>query len=120
MIQYLLKPSEPFGGDINVKVYLPNYASKADLKNATGTDTPKLGAKSDLVSLKTEVGKLDFGKLVPVPVNLSKLSDVVKNDVVKKTAYDQLLVKVSNIDTGGLVLKSKHDKDKTELANKIQ
>ena len=120
MIQYLLKPSEPFGGDINVKVYLSNYASKADLKNATGIDAPKLAAKSDLVSLKAEVGKLDIGKLVHVPVNLSKLSDVVKNDVVKKTAYDKLLAKVSNIDTCGFALKTKYDKDKTELANKIQ
>ena len=47
MIQYLLKPSEPFGGHINVKVYLSNYASKADFKNATGIHTPKLAAKSD-------------------------------------------------------------------------
>ena len=51
---------------------------------------------------------------------LCKLSDVVKNDVVKKTAFDKLLAKVSNIDTGGFVLKTKYDKDKTELANKIQ
>ena len=68
MIQYLLKPSEPFGGHINVKVYLSNYASKADLKNATGILTPKLAAKSNLVSLKAEVGKLDIGKSVPVPM----------------------------------------------------
>ena len=68
MIQYLLKPSEPFGGHINVKVYLSNYASKADLKNETRIHTPKLAAKSDLVSLKAEVGKLDIGKSVPVPM----------------------------------------------------
>ena len=68
MIQYLLKPSEPFGGHINVKVYLSNYASKADLKNATGIHTPKLAAKSNLVSLKAKVGKLDIGKSVPVPM----------------------------------------------------
>ena len=68
MTQYLLKPSEPFGGHINVKVYLSNYASKADFKNATGIHTPKLAAKSDLVSLKAEVGKLDIGKSVPVPM----------------------------------------------------
>ena len=52
------KPYEPFGGDINVTVDLSNYAVKADLKNATGIDASKLAAKSDLVSLKAEVGKL--------------------------------------------------------------
>ena len=53
-------------------------------------DTPKLSAKSDLASLRAEVDKLDTDKLIPVPVDLSKLSDVVKNDVVKKTVYDKL------------------------------
>ena len=53
-------------------------------------DTSKLSAKSDLASLRAEVDKLDTDKLIPVPVDLSKLSDVVKNDVVKKTVYDKL------------------------------
>ena len=51
MRQYFPKPYEPFGGEINVKVDLSNYATKADLKNETGIDTSKLAAKSDLVSL---------------------------------------------------------------------
>ena len=59
--------------------------------------------------------KLDIDKLVPVPVDLSKLSDVVKNDVVKKTVYDKLVAKVNNIDTSGFVLKTKYDTDKSEL-----
>ena len=84
MIQYFPKPYEPFSGDINVKVDLSNYATKADLKHETGIDTSKLAAKSDLASLKSEIDKLDIDTLVPVPVDLSKLSDVVKNDVVKK------------------------------------
>ena len=50
-------------------------------------------------SLKTEVDKLDIDKLAPVPVDLSKLSDVVKNDFVKKAVYDKLAAKVNNIDT---------------------
>ena len=50
--------------------------------------------KTNLANLKTEVDKLDIDKLVPVPVDLSKLSDVVKNDVVKKTVYDKLAAKV--------------------------
>ena len=57
MIPYFTKPYQPFGGDINAKVDLSNYATKTDLKNATGIDTSKLAAKSDLVSLKAEVAK---------------------------------------------------------------
>ena len=76
MSQYFPKPYEPFGGD-SVKADLSHYATKTDLKNAAGIDTSKLAAKSDLASLKVEVDKLDIDKLVPVPVDLSKLSDVV-------------------------------------------
>ena len=75
--------------------------------------------KTNLASLKTEVDKLDIDKLAPVPVDLSKLSDVVKNDVVKKTVYDKLVAKVNSIDTSGFVLKTKYETDKTELKNKI-
>ena len=56
---------------------------------------------------------------MPVPVELSKLSDVVKNDVVKKDVYDRLVAKVNNIDTSRFVLKTKYDTDKLELDNKI-
>ena len=63
--------------------------------------------------------KLDIEKLAPVPVDLSKLSDVVKNDVVKKTVYDQLAAKINNIDTNDFVLKTKYQTDKTELDKKI-
>ena len=68
-------------------------------------NTSKLAAKSDLASLKAEKDKLDIDKLVPVPVDLSKLSDVVKNDIVKKTVYDKLAAKVNNIDTSKFVFK---------------
>ena len=60
------------------KLYLSNYATKTDLKNATRIDTSKLAAKSNLVSLKAEVDKLDIDKLVLDPVDFSKLSDIVK------------------------------------------
>ena len=63
--------------------------------------------------------KLDIDKLVPVPLDLSKLSDVVKNEVVKKTVYDKLVAKVDNIDTSDFVLKTKYDTDKAELEKKI-
>ena len=56
---------------------------------------------------------------MPVPVDLSKLSDVVKNGVVKKDLYDKLVTKVNNIDTNGFVLITKYDTDKSELENKI-
>ena len=88
MSQYLPKPYEPFGGDVNVKVGLSNYATKTDLKNVTHVDVSSFALKSNLASLKTEVDKPDIDKLAPVPGELSKLSDVVKNDVVKKTVYD--------------------------------
>ena len=84
MSQYVPKPFETFGGDIRVKVYLSNYASKTDLKKATVIDTSQLATKSDLVSLTAEVDKLDIDKLVPLSVDLSKLSDVVKMMLLKK------------------------------------
>ena len=118
MSQYFPKPYEPFGGDINVKVDLSNYATKADIKNISHVDTSSFALKTNLDSLKTEVDKLDIDKLVPVPVDLSKLSGVVKN-VVKKTEYDELVAKVNYIDTSGFVLKTKYDTDKSELENKI-
>ena len=88
MRQYFPKPYEPFVGDINVKVDLSNYTTKNDLKNVSHVDVSSFALKSNLASLKTEVDKLDIDKLVPVPVDLSKLSDVVKNDVVKKSKYN--------------------------------
>ena len=122
MSQYFPKPYEPFGGDINVKVDLSNYATKTDIKNISHVDTSSCALKSNLASLKTEVDKLDIDKLAPVPIHLSKLSDVVKNDVLKKTVHDKLVAKVNSIDTGGIVLKTKYDNtdktDKTELEKK--
>ena len=72
-----------------------------------------------MVDLKTEVDKLDIDKLAPVPTDLSKLSNVVKNDVVKKDVYDKLVTKVNNIDTNDFVLKTRYNTGKTELENKI-
>ena len=118
MSKYFPEPYKPFGGDINVTVDLSNYATKTDIKNISHVDTSSFVLKTNLASLKTEVHKLDIEKLKPVPVDLSKLSDVVKN-VVKKTVYGKLVAKVNNIDTSGFALKTKHDTDKSELENKI-
>ena len=98
MIQYFPKPYEVFGGDINVKVDLSNYAIKSDIKNISHVNTSRFALKWNLASLKTEVDKLDIDKLVPFPIDLSKLGDVVKNDVAKKAVYDKLVEKVNNID----------------------
>ena len=76
---------------IKVKIDLSNYATKTDLKNVSLVDTSSFTLKTNLASLKTEVHKLDIEKLVPIPVDLSKLSDVVKNEVVKKTVYEKLV-----------------------------
>ena len=71
-----------------------------------------------MACLKIEVDKPDIDKLAPVPVDLSKLSDVVKNDVIKKAVYDKLVAKVNNIDTSEFVLKPKYQTDKIELEKK--
>ena len=72
---------------------MSNYATKTDLKNEAHADISSFALKSILASLKIEVDKLKIDKLVPLPVDLSKLSNAVKNNVVKKTVYDQLVAK---------------------------
>ena len=81
--QYFPKPYETFDGDINVKIDLSNYATKADIKNISHVDTSSFALKTNLANLKTEVDKLDIDKLVPIPVDLSKLGDVVKMMLLK-------------------------------------
>ena len=85
MSQYFPKPfNSHFGDSIKVKTDLSNYATKTDIKNISHADTSSFALKTNLASSQTEVDKLDIEKLVPIPVDLSKLSDVVNNDVVKK------------------------------------
>ena len=112
----LPKPFRRFGGNINVKVDLSNYATKADIKNIIHVDPLSFTLKTNLAGLKTAADKLDIDKLVSVPVDLS---DVVKNYVVKKTVYHKLVAKVDNIDTSDVVLKTNCNADKTELEKKI-
>ena len=93
MSQYFPKLYEPFGGDINVKVDLSNYVTKADIKNISHVDTSSFALKTNLASLKTKVDKLNIDTLATVPVYLSKLRDVVKNHVVKKLYMINWLLK---------------------------
>ena len=115
----------PSNSKIKVEIDLSNYATKSDFKNATGVDPSKIAKKLYLTSLKSETDGLDIDKLekvpidfnifkskadkldvdnqVLVPTNLSKLTNVVINEVVKKTVQDELVKNVNAIDTGGLV-----------------
>ena len=92
MSQYFPKPFRSFGGNINVKVDLSNYATKTDLKNVTHVDTSSFALKTNLANLKAVVDKLDIDKLAPVTFDLSKLSDAVKKDVDRKTVYDKVSI----------------------------
>ena len=81
MSKYYPKPYKQFGRGIKVKLDLSDYATKSDIKNISYVD---FALKTNLASLKTEVDKLDIDKLVSVPTDLSKLSDVIKNDIGKE------------------------------------
>ena len=93
MSKFVPKSYRSFGRTINVKLDLSNYVTKSDIKNISHVDTSTFALKTNLANLKTEVDKLDIDKLIPVPIDLIKLSDVVKNVVVKKTANDKLVIK---------------------------
>ena len=85
MSQYFPKPfNSHFGDIIKVKIDRSNYATKTDIKNISHVETSIFALKTKLANLKAEVDRLDIDKLVPIPLDLSKLSDVVKSDVVKK------------------------------------
>ena len=119
MSQYFPKPYQPFGGDINVKVDLSNYATKTDLKNISHIDVSSYALKSNLASLKTEVDKLDIDKLTSVPIDLAKLRNLVKNDIIKKTECDKLVNKVNGIDNTNFVSRTKYEKDGSDFEDKI-
>ena len=100
MGEYFPKPKS-LRRRVKVELNLSNYATKANLKNAIGVDTSDFAKRTDLANLNSDVDILDIDKLKNVPsnlrnlkskvdklVNLSKLSDVVKSDVVKKDLYN--------------------------------
>ena len=112
---YFPKSFRGFGKNVNAKVDLSNYATKTDIKNIWHVDASSFALKTNLADIKTEVDNLDVNKLVPIPADLSKLSNIVKYNVVKKTVYDKLVAKVNNIYTSGFVLRTNYQTDKTEL-----
>ena len=120
MSQYFPKPFHShFGENIKVKIDMSNYATKTDIKNISHVDNSNFALKTNLANLKTEVDKLDIDILATVPVDLIILSDVVKNDVIKRTTYDELVAKVDDINTSDFVLTTTYKTDKTELEKEI-
>ena len=133
-------PYKSSGQNVKVELDLTNYATKTDLKNITHVGVSCYASKTNLAALKTEVDKIDVDKLKATPTDLAKLSNVVKNDVVKKTGYntkvpsienqiagitkntiDNLadIIKLKAADTNSFVLKTKLASDVTTLENKI-
>ena len=104
---------------IKVELDLSNYATKKDIKNITHGDTSSHALKNNLANLKIEVDKIDTDKLKTVPDDLAKLSNVVKNDVVKKTTYNKLKNNVDAIDTSGFVTRTKFTTDTNALDDEI-
>ena len=133
-------PCRSSSNNIKVELDLANYATKTDLKNITHVDISTYASKTNLAALRREVDKIDTDKLKTVPDDLAKLSNVVKNDVVKKTDYnakvtsiegqiagitkntiDNLadITKLKAVDTNSFALKIKLASDVTTLENKI-
>ena len=133
-------PYKSSNNNIKVELDLSNYATKKDINDITHVDVSGFASKTNLAALKTEVDKIDADKLKTVPVDLAKLSNVVKNEIAKKTGYnakvtnieskiagvtknnlDNLgdVTKLKAVDTSNFVLKTKLASDVTTLENKI-
>ena len=97
--------------NIKVELDLSNYAAKSDLKGLTGIDTLKCAEKADLATLKSKVDKIDVDKPETVPTYLSKLNNVVKNDIVENTRFDILVSKVNTIDSDKKILAKKTENE---------
>ena len=133
-------PYKSSSNNIKVELDLSNYATKKDINDITHVDVSGFASKTNLAALKTEVDKIDADKLKTVPVDLAKLSNVVNNDVVKRTDYntkvtsiesqlagltkntvDNLadVTKLKAVDTSNFVSKTKFTADTNTLENKI-
>ena len=112
----------PYGSSsksIKVELDPSNYATKTDLKNITHADTSSFASKTNLATLKSQVDKIDTDKSKTAPDDLAKLSNVVKNYVIKKTEYNALKTKVDGIDTSAFVTRTKFTADTNALDDKI-
>ena len=89
-------PYRSSSNNVKLELDLTNYATKTDLKNITHVDVSSFTSKTNLVALKTEVDKIDVDKLKTTPTDLAKLTNVAKNDIVKKTDYN---AKVTSIES---------------------
>ena len=133
-------PYKGSSNNVKVELDLTNYATKTDLKNIIHVDVSNYASKTNLAALKTEVDKKDVDKLKTTPTDLAKLSNVVKNDVVKKTDYntkvtsieaqiagltentvDNLadITKLKAVDTNSFVTRTKFSADTNVLDDKI-
>ena len=139
MSQYF-PPYNNSSENIKVELDLSTYATKKDINDITHVDVSGFASKTNLAALKTEVNKINAVKLKTVPVDLAKLSNVVKNEVVKKTDYNTKVTSIENqiagvikntvdnladitklkaVNTNNFVLKTKLASDVTTLENKI-
>ena len=118
MSQYF-PPNRSSRSNIKVELNLSNYAKKSDLKNVTHVDVSCFALKTNLSSLKTEVDKLGNDELTPLPDDLAKLSNVVKDDLVKKTEYTKLVSKVNGTDTTNFVSTTKYENGGSDLEKNI-
>ena len=139
MTQYY-PPYRSSSNNIKVKLDLVNYATKTDLKNITHVDVSSLASKTNLAALKTEVDKIDADKLKTAPADLAKLTNAIKNDVIKKTDYNTKVTsieaqiaglnknttdnlndirKLKAIDTNSFVTRTKFSADTNTLDDKI-
>ena len=139
MSQYY-PPYKSSSNNIKVELDLNNYATKTDLKNIAHVDVSSFASKTNLAALKAEVDKIDVYKLKATLIDLDRLSNLVKNDVVKKTDYNTKVTsieaqiagltkntvdnladttKLKAIDTNSFVTRTKFSADTNALDHKI-
>ena len=133
-------PYKSSSNNIKVELDLTNYATKKDLKIITHVDVSSFASKTNLAALKTEVDKIVVDKLKTTPIDLDRLSNLVKNDVVKKTDFNTKVTsieaqiagltkntvdnladttKLKAIDTNSFVTRTKFSADTNALDDKI-
>ena len=140
MSSQCFSPYSKHDASVAVKLDLTNYATKDDVKNITHVDVSSFASKTNLDALKTEVDMLDTDKLKTTPADLTKLTNTVNNDLVKKTVYNAKVTSIDNaisgdkqsatnnlaeitklkaVDTNNFVNKTKFSTDINSLDNKI-